>query len=704
MAHHFLDELNPEQRKAAQHIQGPLLILAGAGSGKTKTITYRIAYLLTQGIHARQIMAVTFTNKAADEMKERLKNLLQDQSRMLTMGTFHSICVKILRKNGEAIGLDPQFTIFDDSDQMTVIKQILRDSNMDESRCPPRALLSAISSAKNKMINLSREKPLGYFEEVAGRIYSEYNERLKRLHALDFDDLLLETIRLFKEAPEVKKHYEEKFEHVLVDEYQDVNLCQYKLIKLLSERHRNLCVVGDDDQSIYSFRGGDVGLILRFEKDFPDSTVIRLEQNYRSSTTIITAANGVVALNRNRKPKKLWTENPEGEKIIVFEALNEREEARFVIEEILKEVKLKERPLKEFAVLYRTNAQSRAIEEALLQHGLPYHLVGGIRFYDRKEIKDLLAYLKVLVNPYDSISLRRIINVPPRGIGSVTLKRLEDFAFEKQENLLYSLLNLDEIPELKGKIKDGLTQFSKLLAELIEEKKKTGLTRLMGLILEESGYARHLDLEQDAESQSRLENCRELLTVAHEFEKNAEEPTPEAFLSHVSLLSDLDSMDREHDSITLMTLHAAKGLEFPIVFMIGMEEGIFPHSRSLMSEEQIEEERRLCYVGITRAMKKLYLIRAYERTLYGMSNFGEPSRFLSEIPENCFTFKTQRGRAGRVSWEETGAGLGLRTGDRLFHEKWGKGVIVQKRNGEVTIAFESGLKNLSLADAVSLKA
>ncbi len=704
MALNFLDELNPEQRKAAEHIHGPLLILAGAGSGKTKTITYRIAYLLTQGIHASQIMAVTFTNKAADEMKERLKNLLQEQARMLTMGTFHSICVKILRKNGEAIKLDPQFTIFDDSDQITLIKQILRDSNLDESRCHPRALLSAISSAKNKMINLARERPLGYFEEIAGRIFSQYNERLAHLHALDFDDLLLETIRLFKEAPDVRKQYEEKFQHVLVDEYQDVNLCQYKLVKLLTEHHRNLCVVGDDDQSIYSFRGGDVGLILRFEKDFPNAKVIRLEQNYRSSTTILDAANGVVSLNRNRKPKKLWTENSEGEKIVIFEALNEREEARFVIEEILKEARLHERPLKEFAVLYRTNAQSRAMEEVLLQHGTPYHLVGGIRFYERKEIKDLLAYLKVLVNPYDSISLRRIINAPPRGIGTVTLKKLEDFAFERHENLVYSLQNLDEIPELKGKIKEKLSQFARLLAELLEEKKKSSLTRLMSLILENSGYAQALDLEDDAESQSRLENCQELLTVAQQFEKNAEEPTAETFLSHVSLLSDLDNLDREHDSVTLMTLHAAKGLEFPVVFMLGMEEGIFPHNRSLTDEEQIEEERRLCYVGITRAMEKLYLVRAYERTLYGMSNFGEPSRFLSEIPEECYLFKSQRGKAGRTSWEEAGAGLGLRTGDRLFHEKWGKGVVVQKRNGEVTIAFESGLKHLSLLDAVSLRA
>jgi len=699
-----LAELNPRQREAAACLEGPLLILAGAGSGKTRTLTYRIAHLLHEGILPQNILAVTFTNKAAQEMKERVAKLLHHRSTGLAMGTFHSICVRILRKEAHHLGLDNDFSIFDESDQMSLIREILKELELDSTRHHPRAILSAISAAKNRKANLSRFGS-GYFEEMVLGIYKHYQNKLREFHGFDFDDLLLETMRLFEEHAEVRSRYEDLYRYVLVDEYQDVNFSQYRLVKLVSDRHRNLCVVGDDDQSIYSFRGADVGLILRFEEDFPDAKVIRLEQNYRSTGTILDAANAISARNQRRKPKKLWTENQSGEKIALYEALNEREEARFVFEEIQKSIRQDGRSPKDFVILYRTNAQSRALEEVLLQRGIPYHLVGGVRFYDRKEIKDILAYLKVLVNPYDTLSIRRILNAPPRGLGKATLKKLEDFAAGKGESLFYSLMHLDEVPELRGKASQTLGSFVQLLVELIELKKTSGITSLVKSVMSKSGYLEALEEEGDAEAASRLENCQELLSVTHDFEKNADENSLEAFLFHVSLLSDTDSLKEGNESVTLMTLHAAKGLEFPVVFMIGMEEGVFPHSRSLLEEGEVEEERRLCYVGVTRAMEKLHLVRAYERTLYGMTNFGEPSRFLEEIPGELVSFKSQREAGGRISWEGSAAGLSLRPGDRLHHGEWGKGVVIQRNNGEVTVAFEGvGLKRLPVEDAVEMRA
>jgi DNA helicase-2/ATP-dependent DNA helicase PcrA len=698
----LLDGLNPKQREAAQCLEGPLLILAGAGSGKTRTITYRIANLLQNGVSPNNVMAVTFTNKAAQEMKSRIEQILGVRARGLVTGTFHAICVRILRKDGEALGIDPNFTIFDEADQTTLMREILSELNLDEKRHPPRVLLSAISSAKNRSRNFSSHPPFGHFEEILAQVYPMYQKKLRALHAFDFDDLLLETVRLFMEQPKIREKYETLFRYLLVDEYQDVNFAQYRLVKILSENHRNLCVVGDDDQSIYSFRGADVELILRFEKDFPDAKVVRLEQNYRSTSTILNAANAVVAGNKRRKPKQLWTENPPGEKILLFEALNEKEEGRFVVEEILKLVRRENRSLKDFAVLYRTNAQSRAVEEAFLQAGLPYQVIGGVRFYDRKEIKDILAYLKVIVNPYDAISLRRALNVPPRGIGSATLKRLEDFAGSKGEGLFYALSHIDEIPDIKGKAKQGLTQFAQLLSELSSLKKEFGLTYFLKSVLQKSGYLAFLEEDASAEGTSRLENCQELLTVAQEFEKNAEDNSLEAFLYHVSLLSDVDTKNESKEAVTLMTLHSAKGLEFPVVFLVGMEEGIFPHNRSLLDESNIEEERRLCYVGITRAMEKLYLLCAFERTLFGVSNFGEPSRFLAEIPKECYIVKSQRDSVTvRSTWEETGFALRLRPGDRLQHEKWGKGVVIQRQNGHFLVAFEKiGLKQVSFEEVM----
>lgn len=707
MIENLLAGLNPQQREAVECLEGPVLVLAGAGSGKTRTLTYRIANLMRSGVAPQNIMAVTFTNKAAQEMKERVERIVERGSKGLMMGTFHSICVRILRREAEAIGMDTNFSIFDESDQLSIMKQVLAELNLDDTRYTPRNILSAISTAKNRNRAhlLDKQKAYGHFEEMLSNIFPLYQEKLRALHGFDFDDLLIETVRLFADHPDIRERYEERFRYLLVDEYQDVNFAQYRLVKLLSERHRNLCVVGDDDQSIYSFRGADVELILRFEKDFPEAKVIRLEQNYRSTSTILDAANAIVAGNRRRKPKKLWTENGAGDKITVFEALHEREEARYVVDEISKQIRLQERSLKDFAILYRTNAQSRAIEEILLQMGIPYHLVGGVRFYDRKEIKDILAYLKAVVNPYDAISLRRTLNAPARGIGAVTIKKLETFAGSKGETLFYSITHLDEVPDISGKTKQALTRYADMLSELILLKKSASLTRFVKFVFEKSGYLEALQAEGDAEATSRLENCQELLTVAGEFEKNAEENSIDAFLYHVSLLSDVDSLKTDGASVTLMTLHAAKGLEFPVVFMIGLEEGVFPHNRALIDETEIEEERRLCYVGVTRAREKLYLMRAYERTLFGVTNFGEPSRFINEIPKDYCVFKSQReGTTARSAWEDAGTALTLRPGDRLFHGKWGKGVVIQRRNGEVTVAFEgAGLKYLSLTEAASLR-
>lgn len=698
----MLAALNPRQREAASHLQGPVLILAGAGSGKTRTLTYRIANLLQTGVQANHVLAVTFTNKAAQEMKSRIAAILGNKAWGLAMGTFHSICVKILRKEAHHLGLSNDFSIFDDQDQSSVIRDILKDLNLDSTKYHPRSILSVISAAKNKKVTSGRIGTEG-FEAMVGRVYPEYQKRLRDFHAFDFDDLLTETVRLFTEKADVRRRYEETFTHVLVDEYQDVNDTQYRLVKLLSENHRNLCVVGDDDQSIYSFRGANVELILRFEDDFPDAKVIRLEENYRSTGTILKAANAVSAGNERRKPKTLWTSNPEGEKLTVFEAMNEREEARFVLDEMRRLMRSSEFSTKDFVVLYRTNSQSRAIEEALLQRGMPYRLIGGIRFYDRKEIKDLMAYLKVLVNPYDGISLRRIINAPARGIGATTLKRLEDFAAERNEGLFYSLMHLDEIPEMKAKAKKTLSEFKSLMAGLIEHKKNSTLTHLVKEVFTKSGYKTALEEEGDADANARIENCQELLSVTRDFEKNAEDKSVEAFLYHVSLLSDVDGMTEATEAVTLMTLHAAKGLEFPVVFILGFDEGVFPHSRSLMEEKEVEEERRLCYVGVTRAMKKLYLIRAHERTLYGMTNFTAPSRFLKEIPRELIELKNQR-ESGRVTWEETGGLMQIKAGSRIRHEKWGTGTVLGKQGTQISVVFEKvGLVRLPLDDVLALQ-
>jgi DNA helicase-2/ATP-dependent DNA helicase PcrA len=714
MLEKLLAELNPRQREAAESLKGPLLVLAGAGSGKTRTLTFRIANLLHHGVAANDILAVTFTNKAAQEMKQRVEKILSRKWMGVALGTFHSICVRILRQEAHHLGLDNDFTIFDQADQTALVREILKDLELDSTRHHPRAILATISAGKNRKVDPNRLAGAGYFEDIVANVYKLYQKKLKDLHGFDFDDLLLETVRLFDEHSKVRLMYEEKFKYVLVDEYQDVNQVQYRLIKLLTQNHRNLCVVGDDDQSIYSFRGADVGLILRFEEDYPDAKVIRLEQNYRSTSTILNAANSIASHNRRRKPKKLWTENPDGDKVIFHEAPDGREEARFVVEEISKSIRRENRSLKDFVVLYRANAQSRAIEETLLQHGIPYRLIGGVRFYDRKEIKDILSYLKVLVNPYDVLSLRRCINAPTRGVGAVTFKRLEDFALPKSENLLYALMRLDEIPDIKGKTKQALSGFIRLFVDLIRLKKEVGLTELVKYVLEKSKYIEALEAEGDAEAANRIENCQELLSVTHDFQIQSEDRSLEAFLFHVSLLSDTDSLDvrtddkesvgKNVDSVTLMTIHSAKGLEFPIVFLIGLEEGIFPHNRSLLVESDIEEERRLAYVAVTRAMEKLYLVRAVERTLFGMTNFGEPSRFLKEIPKELVTFHSQHGDDGKASWHGAGMAVKLRPGDRLQHGEWGKGIVIQRNETQVTVAFEAiGIKRLFIDEALELR-
>lgn len=636
----LLEKLNRPQQEAALQLEGPLLILAGAGSGKTKTLTYRIAHLLAQGVSPHHVLAVTFTNKAAGEMKERIAALLGNQQKGLLVGTFHSTAVRILRKEAHHIGYESSFSIFDADDQVALVKEILKETHDDS--ISPNAVISIISTIKNRQPDFGRFQPQSRFERAAAQIFPLYQKKLKHFQAFDFDDLLRETVNLFESNREVRSRYEEIFQYILVDEYQDVNYLQYRFVKLLSENHRNLCVVGDDDQSIYSFRGGDVRLILRFEEDFPEARVIRLEQNYRCTSTILDTANAVIGRNQQRKSKQLWTENPAGENVILYEALNERQEARFVIQEIAEQIRKKNRLLSDFSILYRTNAQSRVLEEVLLQNGIPYRLIGGFRFYERKEIKDILAHLKILANPYDSLSFKRVLNAVPRGIGQVTFRKLEEFAAAREGGLFYSLLRLDEIPGIKGKIKEALGMVKTLLAELLDLKKSCSLPDLADKLLNLSGYRAYLEADHSPEAQARLENCNEFLTVAEEFEKRSEDRSLEAFLFHISLLTDLDHLEEGANSVTLMTLHSAKGLEFPVVFLTGMEEGIFPHSRSLMQPNEIEEERRLCYVGITRAREKLYLSYARERSRYGLMGPGEPSRFLSEILHDRCVFLRQQ--------------------------------------------------------------
>ncbi len=626
----LLAQLNPMQQLAVQHETGPLLLLAGAGSGKTRALTHRIAWLIQNyKVDPWQILAVTFTNKAAGEMKERLEELLGN-SQGLWVSTFHSMCVRILRQEIEALGFSRNFSIYDDQDQERLLKTILQELGIDEKTLKARAVANAIDRAKNRGLWPDQLDDGDDPAEQITRIYALYQERLQRANALDFNDLLMQTVRLLEDHPTVLEKYRQRFHYILVDEFQDTNQVQYRLIHLLASGHGNLCVVGDDDQSIYRWRGAEVGNILGFERDYPGCETIRLEQNYRSTSTILDAAGAVVAHNAGRKVKKLWTENDAGEGVTLETLPDDLEEGRYLASEISR-LKRDGRRLRDIAVFYRTNAQSRAIEEALRKEGLPYVMFGGTKFYSRMEIKDILAYLRIISNPADSVSARRIINVPARGIGAVTVNKIAPFEAEAG-GFLPACRRALERGALKGAAAAKVKAFADLMDDFKRRASETAYPQLTSELIEEIGYGPQLLAERTDEARNRLDNLEQLLAGMEEH--FGSEGTLDEYLEQVALITDVDSYDPSLDRVTLMTLHAAKGLEFPLVFMVGMEEGLFPHSRSANSKEELEEERRLCYVGMTRAMEKLYLTHARRRRIFGDYQFNPPSCFLREIPEN----------------------------------------------------------------------
>lgn len=723
-----LSMLNPQQRLAAETLEGPVLILAGAGSGKTRALTCRVANLMAHGVAAYHILALTFTNKAAKEMKERIAALVGDQANDAWISTFHSTCAKILRRDIEKLGgYTRSFVIYDDDDQGAVLKEILKRQNIDDKLLPIRELKAKISDAKNKLMG-----PDEWFDhsdrdfrcQQIHTVFVEYEARLKTLNALDFDDLLVKTLELLADHPPVLDVYRKRFQYVMVDEYQDTNYAQYMLVKLLTDQSRNLCVVGDDDQSIYGWRGADIRNILDFEKDYPDAKLVKLEQNYRSTQVILDAANAVIDNNSGRKPKNLWTANGNGSEIIYYQANDERDEARYVIENMQKLQLNEGAKLGDMAVLYRTNAQSRVFEEMLIKSGIAYTMVGGTKFYERKEIKDALAYLRLLYNPHDSLSLLRIINVPRRGIGDATLARLQEYANASGQSLFEVVTNAADVPGLASRFANKLDELSELLFELMGEAADVPVKQLLDDVLLKTGYLEELQSSKDPQDESRVENLKEMLSVTEEFavkcERNGEEPTLENFLADVALVADIDDAELGEEAVTLMTLHSAKGLEFPDVFLVGMEEGIFPHSRTLMNENEIEEERRLCYVGITRAEKHLFLSNARTRTIYGRTQYYTPSRFLQEVPRNlvhvikrpvvqrpAMTSQVHKPTAKEnANWFEqhkasffpressAAAGCSFHVGDKVMHKKWGAGTIVTAKatddGQEVTVAFAGG--------------
>ncbi|MCI5709430.1 DNA helicase PcrA [Veillonella caviae] len=631
----LLDGLNREQAQAVQHTEGPLLILAGAGSGKTKVLTVRIAYLLSQGVNPYEILAITFTNKAAKEMKSRVESLVGDVANRIWLSTFHSFCAKFLRfELDNFLGYNSNFTIYDTSDSQAVIKAALKALNLDDKYYPVGAMIGAISDAKNKLLFASdfRKQAKDFYQQKVADVYEYYERELRKNNALDFDDLLLVAVKLLQTNAAVLDKYSKRFRYVMIDEYQDTNHAQYLLASLLSSHWKNIAVVGDADQSIYAWRGADIQNILDFEKDYPNCTSIKLEQNYRSTKIILDAANAVIDNNEGRPEKNLWTDKTEGAKIQHFTAQSEHEEAAFIGDTIVKKHDIHGVPYGDMAILYRTNAQSRVLEEGLIKRALPYTMVGGTKFYDRKEIKDVLAYLRVLYNPFDDLSLLRIINVPKRSIGATTVSKLQDYARTNGTSLFMTLTQLHLVDSIKGKTKEKLEEFGILIFTLVAEMDDKSVLDILEAILDRTGYLAQLEESTDPQDQARAENIGELLSVAKDFQDTNPTGTVEDFLEQVALVNDVDSFEQEESKVTLMTLHAAKGLEFPIVFLCGLEEGLFPHSRTLMNPEEIEEERRLAYVGITRAEKELFISNATTRTVFGRTSAYLPSRFIDEIP------------------------------------------------------------------------
>ncbi|MBN1690589.1 MAG: UvrD-helicase domain-containing protein [Dehalococcoidia bacterium] len=733
----ILAGLNEAQREAVQYIKGPLLILAGPGSGKTRVITHRIAYLVkTTGVSPRHIMAVTFTNKAAREMQERLQKLLGNLAEQVWAGTFHAICARILRKDGKSLGLDTNFVIYDEEDQQSLVKQCLLDLDLDPRQYNPQKIRNAISQAKSQQITHDglAARARSPWDDIVCRVYERYQEQLGQSNAADFDDLLMKVVQLLEKQPAVLEKYRSRYLHLLVDEFQDTNLIQYKLIRLLGGKHRNVCVVGDPDQSIYSWRFADIRNILSFEKDFPDARVIVLEQNYRSTKNILGAASAIISANQKRKQKDLWTSNTEGMPVYLVKTYNEQEEAQFVANEILKLSSSDGIKPGDCVVMYRTNAQSRAVEEAFMRYGLKYKLVGGTRFYQRREIKDTIAYLRIIQNPFDNISLSRIIRIPGRGIGAKTLSDLTNWARENTLSLFAAVKAVNEGggPVFGAKINTALAGFYRLLNDLIVEGQQLSLIKLMDTLLERSGYRETIRGEEDGEE--RWENIQELRTVAADYDDLPPGEGLAPFLEKISLVADTDEIESREDTVTLITLHQAKGLEFPIVFIVGLEEGLLPHRRSMEEGgDELEEERRLCYVGVTRAERNVYLLHTARRAIFGMSSESTPSRFLDDLPGHLIELKgmvpgeEQPGGSVRVRakrWRDEDEGIniadllakksGLRQpaagltevnpGDRVRHGKFGDGQVIGVRvtgqDREVIVAFEeSGVKKLLLSMA-----
>ena len=640
--------LNPPQREAVVSTEGPLLVLAGAGSGKTRVLTHRVAHLIDQGVAPWSILAITFTNKAAREMQERIEKLVGESAEDIWVSTFHSCCARILRRDIEKLGYQRSFSIYDDDDQMGLIKAILKEFNLNDKMYPPREIKTIISDAKNRLLT-----PKEWLKEAGDdfrnvkifEVFTKYEKRLKESNALDFDDLLMKTMLLLTEHAPVLEYYRRKFNYILVDEYQDTNMAQYELVRLLAGEKRNVCVVGDDDQSIYGWRGADIRNILEFEKDFPGCTVIKLEQNYRSTGNILDAANQVIAHNAGRKEKALWTDSGEGEKIRMYTAEDERDEAAFVCAQ-LESVRRRGGKMGNAAVLYRTNAQSRVLEEALVRSGIPYRVYGGMKFYERKEIKDLVAYLRAVVNPSDDMAVRRIINEPKRGIGDTTIQSLMDYAQGEGMPLSSAVLLAEDAP-LSSRARGPVMKFAALLEELNEARETMPPDEFLRHVIDKTGYEEQFRQADNDENRSRLENIAELETAVKEYMIREPEGGLEGFLENVALVTDLDGMDESVQALTLMTLHSAKGLEFDQVFLVGMEDGIFPTSRALFDEEKLEEERRLCYVGITRAKKVLFMTCARSRALYGNRQFNMKSRFLDEIPARLMDNLNQSRQAER---------------------------------------------------------
>jgi len=732
MSNKILDGLNTNQQEAVVNTDGPLLILAGAGSGKTKTLTHRIAYIVqNKQIKPHNILAVTFTNKAAAEMKNRIFSMLkhdneQDIDRFLPwMGTFHSICVKILRRELNQIGEDSSFVIYDSADQLTVIKKAMKEMNVDVKRFSPQAVKSHISNAKNELINPKEYQQgahLSPFTEVVSDIYSYYQKTLHQNNAFDFDDLIMKTVLLLEQNASVKEKYHSIFRYIFIDEYQDTNFAQYNLVNLLINNEQNICVVGDDAQSIYSWRGATIRNILEFEKDFPKAKVIKLEQNYRSTQNILSAANAIIAKNKGQKKKNLWTQNGEGKKIVIFEATNEVEEGKYISEQIKSMINVDENKkigYKDMAVLYRTNAQSRALEEVFMRYGIPYRIIGGVRFYERKEIKDIVSYLRVITNPIDTISLTRIINLPARGIAKNTIEAMEQISNEYSLSVWETIVRINmedngvyEMAEGKINLRAirSVVKFYDIIQKLQGQIGEMNCSEFLIEVLKQTGYEEYIN-DGTIEGDTRMENLQELLTVLKKYDiYNADEGI-RIFLEEVSLISDIDNYDDDEEAITMMTLHSAKGLEFPIVFLAGMEENIFPHARSITDEGEMAEERRLCYVGVTRAKEYLYLIYSQNRRIFGSMYTNIPSRFIDDIPLDLIETKKTQNKASKqkakihksittekiVLDEEYGD---YRSGDKVLHPQFGEGMIVQIQGGILKIAFAGqGVKSLAASIA-----